>query len=43
MNKTPIISAITEWFQVGNEKVIEASAAFVVSLIAIHRNKCACS
>lgn len=43
MSKTPIISAMTKWFQVGNKKVIEVSAAFVVSLITTHRNKCACS
>lgn len=43
MNKTPIILAIAEWFQVGNEKVIEASGALVVPLITIHRNKFACS
>lgn len=38
MNTTSIISALTEWFQVGNEKVSEVSTAFVVSLITIHRS-----
>lgn len=38
MNTTSITSALTEWFQVRNEKVTEVSTAFVVSLITVHRS-----
>lgn len=41
MSTASITSALTEWFQVGNEKVTEVSTAFVVSLINIHRSTCA--